>query len=136
MPVKEETRRAGGATGHLQDCRYDDVSLDGTRPPPERKSNLRPQPRSRLTPRSRASWPPHIGARPRLFSISLPNTRRPANFSASIVIAVERANNSSKGTRFTNSSKKHRPPRHGSGPGRFEISSQLIADAEQPKSRA
>jgi hypothetical protein len=41
-----------------------------------------------------------------------------------IVIAVERANNSSKGTRFTNSSKKHGPPpRHGSGPRRFEISS-------------
>ena len=35
------------------------------------------------------------------------------------------------------SSKKHGPPtRHGSGPRRFEISSQLIADAEQPKSRA
>jgi hypothetical protein len=53
-----------------------------------------------------------------------------AIISASIVIAVERANNSS-------APKKHGPPpRHGSGPRRFEISSQLIADAEQPKSRA
>jgi hypothetical protein len=35
------------------------------------------------------------------------------------------------------SSKKHGPPpRHGSGPRRFEISSQLIADAEQPETRA
>ena len=35
------------------------------------------------------------------------------------------------------SSKKHGPPpRHGSGPRRFEISGQLIADAEQPETRA
>jgi hypothetical protein len=55
-----------------------------------RKSNFRIRPRLRLTPRSRSPWPPHIGARPRCFSISLPNTRRRAIISASILIAVER----------------------------------------------